>query len=496
MLRVKLQFITVIGLAMFCLYAISSSADGATVRDAVWAGKFYPAGGEALSASIDNYTRKAQETKIHTPPGKQLKALILPHAGYVYSGVTAAHASLVLGNSRYKKVILLGPDHRVGFSGGATSSASSYATPLGEVPLHREAIESLEKSPYFKANPASDLSEHSLEVIVPFLQKYLSSFELVPVVVGQGPLQPMLEGIQNVLEDQTLLVSSSDLSHYLPYDQAVIKDKETIQMILDLDGNRLLTTGNTACGGRPISIALAMAQKFGWQPTLLHYSNSGDTAGTKDKVVGYAAIAFWGDESMGEKRSDQMTDTQGQSLCRLARHTIMHRLGESLPEVQVRLNEKDLADEQFNEKRGVFVTLTREGRLRGCIGSLSGFESIRDGVRRNALNAAFNDHRFTPLTVDELGLIDIEVSILSEPEPLAYEDADDLVSKLKPGIDGVILQKGSHSATFLPQVWDQLPKTADFLSQLALKAGLSPDAWRKGNLEVKTYQVQYFHEEK
>ena len=144
--------------------------------------------------------------------------------------------------------------------------------------------------------------------------------------------------------------------------------------------------------------------------------------------------------------------------------------------------------------RGTFVTLTIKGELRGCIGSLEGREPIVDGVRHNAVNAAFHDPRFRPLGRQELDKVTIEVSILSEPQPLAYTDGEDLLGRLRPGTDGVIIRKGYASATFLPQVWEQLPDKEEFLTHLCLKAGLAPDAWRRGDLEVLTYQVQYFEE--
>jgi len=148
----------------------------------------------------------------------------------------------------------------------------------------------------------------------------------------------------------------------------------------------------------------------------------------------------------------------------------------------------------FGQERGTFVTLTRRGQLRGCIGSLVAQEPLIEGLRHNALSAAFRDPRFPPLKAEELGEVRIEVSVLTEPQPLAYRDADDLLRALRPGIDGVIIRRGCQQATFLPQVWEQLPDKQDFLSQLSLKAGLPAHAWRQGDLEVMTYQVQAFEE--
>lgn len=186
-----------------------------------------------------------------------------------------------------------------------------------------------------------------------------------------------------------------------------------------------------------------------------------------------------------------MTEQQGRALICLARSVIAFRLAVEEDDV---CDGAVLAEPALQQKRGVFVTLTIGGQLRGCIGSLGAASSIVDGVRENAINAAFGDPRFTPLAADEFAAVEIEVSILSEPQELEYTDGDDLVAKLRPDVDGVIIAKGSHRATFLPQVWAQLPQPENFLSHLCQKAMLPAATWREGTLSVKTYTVQYFHE--
>jgi len=185
---------------------------------------------------------------------------------------------------------------------------------------------------------------------------------------------------------------------------------------------------------------------------------------------------------------------QGRILLRLARQTICRRLGLPTDNDEDRTLAEKLRDDIFRRCCGVFVTLQINGRLRGCIGSLTGTETVQEGVKRNAVSAAFHDSRFQPLTANECERIDIEISILSEPQPLAYKDRNDLIAKLRPQVDGVIIRKGVYGATFLPQVWDQLPHPEDFLSRLCQKAGLPADIWRREKLSVETYQVQHFHE--
>jgi AmmeMemoRadiSam system protein A len=186
-----------------------------------------------------------------------------------------------------------------------------------------------------------------------------------------------------------------------------------------------------------------------------------------------------------------LTPEQGRVLLCVARNTLNEHFGHSAEEIQKVGQPNDPA---LQAPCGTFVTLKIGGVLRGCIGTLTGREPLVEGVRTHALNAAFHDPRFGPLTVEELGRLNIEVSVLTEPQALSYDGEDDLIAKLRPHVDGVILRKGNVSATFLPQVWEQLPKPEAFLSHLCLKAGLSADAWRKVPLQVQTYQVQYFEE--
>lgn len=466
------------------------------VRRAVWAGKFYPAEGGELLRTIDQLTHQAQQLTPRLPSQLKLKALILPHAGYIYSGLTAAHAGHALKHADVRKVILLGPDHHVGFENGAISAAAWWETPLGKVALHPDGRRLRQGDKRFRHVAESDKSEHSLEVLLPFLQVYLTDFKIVPIVIGPCDHRGMAAAIEPVIDAKTLIVVSADLSHFLPYDRATKRDKETIRYILDLNEAPLLADENRSCGKYPIGVLLSIARKHQWKPVLLNYTNSGDTAGDRRRVVGYAAIAFYGERAMAspDEFSSGLTQSQGHALVALARQTLLARFNRKIPqEAKVQL-EAQLQDDTFQAQCGVFVTLKVGGQLRGCIGSLVGREPLADGVRANALNAAFNDPRFSPLTEAELDRVSIEVSVLTESQPLAYESATDLISKLRPKIDGVTVRQGFASATFLPQVWEQLSDAKAFLSHLCMKAGMPGDAWRQGDLEVETYQVQYFEE--
>jgi len=190
----------------------------------------------------------------------------------------------------------------------------------------------------------------------------------------------------------------------------------------------------------------------------------------------------------------KLNEAQGQLLVKLARYTLMKRLGQQIPQTKFDSLNSALTDSCFQRTCGVFVTLTVNRQLRGCIGNLTSNEPLVSRVRRNAINAAFHDPRFASLSAPELDQIEIEISILSEPQPLIYRDGDDLLNKLRPNIDGVIIRKETASATFLPQVWEQLPRPHDFLAHLCTKAGLASDSWKKSQLEISSYQVQYFEE--
>ena len=189
-----------------------------------------------------------------------------------------------------------------------------------------------------------------------------------------------------------------------------------------------------------------------------------------------------------------LSKAQGQLLIKLVRYTLMKELGQPVPQTKYNSLKSALSDACFQRTSGVFVTLTRSGQLRGCIGNLTSTEPLVSGIRRNAINSAFHDPRFAPLSASELDEIEIEISILSQPQPLKYHDADDLLNTLRPHVDGVIIRKEAASATFLPQVWEQLPRPQDFLTHLCMKAGLASDAWQHSQLEVSRYQVQYFEE--
>lgn len=442
----------------------------ASIRNAAVAGLFYPGEPGTLSAEVDDLLAGTGE------PAPRLgfpKALIVPHAGYVYSGPVAARAydELAAARGTVRRVVLLGPVHRVPVRGLAVPTAHAFATPLGSVPVDREALAALRDLPQVVQSDAAHQLEHALEVQLPFLQKQLGEFSLVPFAVGAASVQEVAEVIERLWGGrETLVVLSTDLSHYHPYDAARRIDGATLsriaQFAADLDHHE-------ACGATPLNGLLALARGKQLAIRLLDACNSGDTAGGKDRVVGYSAFA------LDEPGARVSLDEAGPMLLQLARGAIEARL----------FGAARAADAPWLAQAGAtFVTLTREGALRGCIGSLRASRPLGLDVAENALGAAFRDPRFPAMSAGEWPRCRVEVSLLSTPKALRFGDEADLLAQIRAGEDGLILEAEGRRATFLPQVWEGLPDKRQFLRELLRKAGL-PAELRLARCNISRYRV-------
>ena len=450
------------------LHFRSSRSD---VRPAAVAGLFYAGDEAVLARDVDAALAAARPPLAPGVP----KAMIVPHAGYVYSGPVAASAYARLAPARdiVRRVVILGPCHRVPVRGLALPEARSFATPLGRVDVDADAVAALSGLPQVSQSDAAHEQEHALEVQLPFLQRVLGSFTVVPLVVGAASAHDVAQVIDRLYGGpETLILVSSDLSHYHGYDDARAIDGATVQAILGLDSS---IDHEQACGATPIGGLLDVARRRGLEAELLDVRNSGDTAGDKRRVVGYASFAFWEGE-----RAHGYDDEHGRTLLRLARAAIAASLGRTVP--------PQPGAAWLEERRATFVTLREHDELRGCIGSLEPGRALGADVAQNAIGSAFSDPRFAPLTIDELDAIDIEVSLLSTPARLDLPTHRELVSMLVPGRDGVVLAHGERRATFLPQVWEQVPDAHDFLAQLKRKAGLSAD-FPTERCDLYTYHV-------
>ena len=447
-----------------------------TIRPAAVAGMFYPDNPIALKQTLVDMLANAKVADLSSAP----KALIVPHAGYIYSGPVAASAYARLGElrGRIRRVVLLGPTHRVYVRGLALPEADRFATPLGEVQLDREGMQSLSDLPQVIQSAAAHQMEHSLEVQLPFLQQVLGDFQLLPLAVGEATAAEVAEVLEKVWGgDETLIVISSDLSHFLPDALARKVDGGTVDAILAMNPH---LNHEQACGATPVNGLLLAAHKHGLHPVVLDVRNSSQTAGDPDRVVGYAAFAF-----QTEAGSELLETDKGSTLLKLARSEIASKLGhEVLPSKQA---------SWLSEPGASFVTLTRQGALRGCIGTLEAHRPLGLDVRENAVAAAFHDPRFMPLTVAEFEEIRVEVSLLSPSEPLVVASEEDALAVLRPNVDGVVFEYGHYRSTFLPQVWEQLPDPAEFMAHLKRKAGLPVDFWAE-QVRLSRYTVSKWKE--
>ena len=437
---------------------------------------FYPGDPQALSAEVDELLGGVEQA---APRLGWPKALIVPHAGYIYSGQVAARAYDELGPGRgiVKRVVMLGPVHRVPVRGLAVPTVDAFLTPLGAVQLDRDAIREARTLPQVVASDPAHAMEHALEVQLPFLQKVLGEFRLVPFAVGAATAAQVAEVLEKLWGGpETVIVISTDLSHYHAYDEARKIDGATVRRIAgfatDLDHEE-------ACGATPLNGFLQLSKRKGLTVRLLTACNSGDTAGGKGQVVGYCAFA-------ARESAEVSYEDAGATLLGIARQAIAASLA----------GKKDIdvpALPWLGQAGATFITLKKDGGLRGCIGSLQAARPLGMDVIENALGAAFRDPRFKPLTAQEWPQCEVEVSLLSPPKPLRFADEDDLIAQIKPGEDGLILECEGRRATFLPQVWEDIPDVRQFLAQLAMKAGL-PQGTRPGRCKVWRYRVAKWKE--
>jgi AmmeMemoRadiSam system protein B/AmmeMemoRadiSam system protein A len=444
------------------------------------AGVFYPADAVTLRHDVQQFLTAPSDDSAPVP-----KAVIAPHAGYVYSGPIAGHAYARLTPlaGRIRRVVLLGPVHRVAVRGLALPSVDRFDTPLGSIEIDCDAVDRLRGLPQVVISDRAHAAEHSLEVQLPFLQQVLGRFALAPLAVGEATPDEVATVLSRLWGgDETLIVVSSDLSHYLPYETARAADRATVDTMLALG----VLDHEQACGATPVNGLLALARQRGMRAELLDLRNSGDTAGDRSRVVGYAAVALYEPAAARASTDENVSAAdRGSALLAHARAAIARRLGvhcATPPPAPF-----------LDEPGATFVTLKTARSLRGCVGSLHPHRSLGDDVRANARAAAFDDPRFPPLACAEYDALEVEVSVLSASTPLVVVNERELHASLRPGIDGVTLQWGGRRATFLPQVWESLPDVRAFLAHLKHKAGLPRDFWSP-DLAIFRYTVEKFTE--
>jgi hypothetical protein len=471
------------------------------VRPAGVAGGFYPADPKELTQMIDGLLAHNSVPQVPGP----LVALICPHAGYMFTGPVAAACFAQLKGRKYNRVIVIAPSHYVNFHFSSIYDGDAYATPLGNVPVDQDFRAKLAKlSSDIKISDRGHVqegenAEHALEVQLPWLQRTLGDFKLVPIIMGdqdygleralgRALAKPLLAETPE-LRAQTLIVVSSDLSHYHPYDYANNVDHQTLQAIenwdyLSLSRNfamweRGIQTWE-ACGGGPIVAGMIAAEAMGaTHAQILKYANSGDSTGDKSRVVGYGAVAITRASAPEAKKNAefQLNGSEKDALMKIARASV---------ETSVRDRKMYLVGAtrfaRLEEARGAF-------ELRGCIGYITPMKSLAETVRDVASYAALEDSRFTPVVTQELPLLGYEISVMSPLRRVLD------IKEIKVGRDGLIMKQGEIEGLLLPQVpveehWDR----GTFIEETCLKAGLPRDAWKDEATDIFKFTALVFGE--
>jgi AmmeMemoRadiSam system protein B/AmmeMemoRadiSam system protein A len=486
--------------------ALSGVGPAPRIRQPAVAGIFYPADAAELGKTIDDLLAQAESPPSDISATENLVGIIAPHAGYAYSGLVAAGSYSLLKGRRFERVVVIAPSHFQGFDFASVFDGDAYATPLGQIPIDEAfAAKLANASPFIERStlghtPSAVHAEHALEVQLPFLQRVLGTFQLVPIVVGDQSYdvcRALGAALAHLITEEnrtggTLLVASSDLSHHHPYDDAVRIDRKTLRGIEEYDyfdlARNLEMRVWEACGGGPIVAAMIAAERLGaTQARVLRYANSGDVTGDHGSVVGYGAVALVkaDTDSPGNDEAEfSLSPPEQDALLKIARNAVETAVRES------KLYECSTCGLQtLEQERGAFVTLTEEGRLRGCIGFVSAREPLYRAVRDVATLAALQDARFVPVTAGELGSLQYEISVLS---PLnRVED----IEEIRIGRHGLLIHQGEHEGLLLPQVatdakWDR----ETFLERLCQKAGLPARAWTEPDADLFRFRAVVFGE--
>ena len=481
------------------------SAQG--VRRPVWAGQFYDADKALLSAHIGELLSGA---KTEAAPSGTIRAIIVPHAGYGYSGKTAAAAYRLIQGSDVETVVIIGPSHYYGFAGCSIYPEGSFETPLGVAEVDAAAARAVSKASGFGFIAEAQAKEHSVEVQVPFVQTVLPKAKIVPIVMGfptSSTARTLADALASALKGKkALVIASTDMSHYLTQKEANALDKKTIELVQSLNAGALLRKidrgENILCGGGAVGAALLYAEKAGpAKVAVLRYSDSSEGGGPEDQVVGYFSAAVVSNSqnpagsplgarlaaalpmavSSQPKEEFTLSAEEKKELLRLARQAV-----ETFVRSQ-KVITYETANPNFLSARGAFVTLNRRGSLRGCIGYIEPVAPLAQTVLRCAIYAATEDPRFESVAPNELASLEYEISVLT---PLQKIENPRLVQV---GKHGLVIARGSQRGVLLPQVpvenhWDR----EEFLAQACVKAALPPDAWRKG-AEIYTFEAIVFH---
>jgi len=508
-------------LSLLLLAAVSSYA--AETKEADLAGSWYPVSKAELENQLKGYLDAAKPEKVTG----DILAIIVPHAGYQYSGPVAAYGYKAVmdkgikgidkGKEGIRTVIILGFSHRKLFDGIAILDKGSWKTPLGDVKIDEAlAKDILSKNQIVKSNTGLFREENSVEMQIPFIQVALEDSRIVPIAFGTQNYEDALslsDTLASLLKDRTdiLIVASTDMSHYHPYEEANSIDKHTINTLSRLKAKEFYDEGRLGlcelCGLLPVTTALLVAERLGYDKIkTLKYANSGDITGDKGKVVGYLSAVIYkdeialspsaprNDEKVSRPRNDVIEKTKSNMLNDAQRKRLLQIARESITSYVKDGKRKQFSesDPLLNQPMGAFVTLHEDGELRGCIGNMVGQGPLYNTVADMAIEAATGDPRFSRMSAQEIDKIDIEISVLSPLQKVKSAD------EIKIPGHGVIVRRDFRSGVYLPQVatetgWNK----EEFLTSLcAHKAGLKPDAWKDPATELYTFTAEVFGERK
>jgi AmmeMemoRadiSam system protein B/AmmeMemoRadiSam system protein A len=482
----------------------AQAAGAQKVRQAGVAGSFYPADPKALTAMIDDLLAHATPPPVHDP----ILAVVAPHAGYQYTGPVAAATFAELKGRKFSRVVVIGPTHYVAFDFTSVYDGDAYATPLGTVPVDKIFARQLVKlDPTLQlsgmgqdATPAG--AEHSIEVELPWLQRVLGNFQLVPIVMGDQSYESSRAlgvALSKLIQNEktggnTLIVASSDLSHYHTYDEAETIDHKTLGALAAWDYFSMSRNFQAriweACGGAPIVAAMIAAERMGAnQAMVLKYANSGDTSADRTRVVGYSADLFVkAPNAKVVEAPFSLNDHDKNELLTLARKSVEMAVAEHK---QYEPEANSLSD-ALNQDRGAFVTLRESGELRGCIGYTSATKPLYRTVRETATLAALRDSRFRPVEASELSKLDYEISVLSPLRRVLD------VQQIQIGRDGLLMKNGENEGLFLPQVpVEQKWGLQKYLQELCVeKANMPSNCWQDPNTDIFRFTAVVFGEHK
>jgi AmmeMemoRadiSam system protein B/AmmeMemoRadiSam system protein A len=499
-MRPKIYWLAGLLIAVLAIAALQHvrAADPQNVRQAGVAGGFYPADPKALTAMMDDMLAHASPPPINGP----ILAVVAPHAGYQFSGPVAAYTYAALKGRKFSRVVVIAPSHYEAFDFTSVYEGDAYATPLGVVRVDKAFAKQLASmSPTIRLSSqghtaTKEGAEHAIEVELPWLQRLLGDFELVPIVMGDQSYESsralgvaLAKLIQGNDKD-TLIVASSDLSHYHPYDEAVKIDHKTLNALQAWDYFSMSRNFEArvweACGGAPIVAAMIAAERMGAnQALVLKYANSGDVTGDHSRVVGYSADVFLKTQS-GKTVEPQfsLNGHEKNELLALARKSVEYAVREKKA-----YEPTASASEVLNQERGAFVTLKKSGELRGCIGYTSAEKPLYMTVRDTATLAALRDPRFQPVSASELPQLEYEVSVLSPLRRVLD------IRQIKVGQHGLLMKNGAHEGLLLPQVpveekWDR----QKFLEETCAKAGMRSGCWKDENTDIFMFTAVVFGE--